>query len=172
MHVFLKPFFSSLTEYSLTGSFTPLSSGITALRCEVEEDRSIIQLIISMSIFSRALAMWVNRSWTQTEIPWHLWISITLGLQRMNLFLNMAIPGRSTVLLTRSKCHAAILPPLWLLRWHREHIKKNERCTHLYNLSCVLCMNFRANTTYRQYTLGVDVLYNYIFSNTIGQMSM
>lgn len=53
MHLFLKPVFLSLTEHSLTGPFTPLSSGITALRREVEEDRSIIQLIISMSIFSQ-----------------------------------------------------------------------------------------------------------------------
>lgn len=53
MHVFLKPVFLSLTEYSLAGSLTPLSSGIMALCCEVEENRSIIQLIISMSIFSQ-----------------------------------------------------------------------------------------------------------------------
>lgn len=54
MRVFLKPvIFVILTEYSFTGSLTPLSSGITGLRCEEEENCSIIQLIISMSIFSQ-----------------------------------------------------------------------------------------------------------------------
>lgn len=98
--------------------------------------------------------MWVNRSWTQTEIPWHLWISIKLALQRMNLFLNMAISGKSTALVIQSKCQGGSLPPLLLLRWYREHVKKNERRPHLYHLSCVLYINFRANAACRQMRVG------------------
>lgn len=89
--------------------------------------------------------MWVNRSWTQTEIPWHLWISITLGLQRMNLILNMAILGRSPVLLTPNKCRAAIIQvALWIYQ---------KKILHLY-IFCVLSMNLRTNAAYRQMDVG------------------
>lgn len=154
VHVFFKLFFSILTDYSLTGSFTPLSSGIMAQCCELEEDCSIIQLIISMSIFSQGSG---DVGQSVLDPDWNTLASMDFHyawFAEDESFFKYGDSWQKYLRLTRNKYHAAILTPLLLLRWHREHIKKNERFPNLYDLSCVLCMNLRTNAAYRHMQAG------------------